>query len=66
MVPNFIIHDVIETIDKVALNTIINIVNSGDCQYIVAVLNEKIENNNFVNESNIIVRLSENNRLFKN
>src|SRR5699024_2714103 len=35
-VPNFIIHDVIETIDQVALKAIINIVNSIESQYIVA------------------------------
>lgn len=65
-VPNFIVHDVIETIDKVALNAIINIVNSIECQYIVAVLKEKIQGNELLKSSNIIVTLSENDRPFKN
>lgn len=64
-VPNFIVHDVIETVDKVALNAIVEIVNSVGCQYIVAVLKEKIENIDTVQKSNIIVTLSENDRPFK-
>ncbi|PFZ41775.1 hypothetical protein COL77_17045 [Bacillus wiedmannii] len=65
-VPNFIVHDVIETIDKVALNAIINIVNSIECQYIVAVLKEKIQGNELLKSSNIIVTLSEDDRPFRN
>ncbi len=65
-VPNFIVHDVIETLDKVSLTAIINIVNSVECQYIVAVLKEKIQGHDLIQESNIIVTLSENNRPFKN
>lgn len=65
-VPFFIVHDVIETIDRVALNAIINIVNSIECQYIVAVLKEKIQDNDLIQESNIVVTLSENNRPFRN
>lgn len=64
-VPNFIVHDVIETIDQVALNAIINIVNSIECQYIVAVLKEKIRDNGLIQSSNIIVTLSENDRPFR-
>lgn len=63
-VPNFIVHDVIETVDKVALNGIVNIVNSIGCQYIVAVLKEKIESVEAIHESNIVVTLSEQNRPF--
>ncbi|MGW7900157.1 hypothetical protein ACWEZE_10400 [Staphylococcus shinii] len=65
-VPNFIIHDVIETLDKVSLNAIIKIVDSLECQYIVAVLKEKIEGSDLIKDSNIIVTLSENNKPFKN
>ncbi|PTI04061.1 hypothetical protein BU096_13075 [Staphylococcus xylosus] len=65
-VPNFIIHDVIETLDKVSLNAIIKIVDSIECQYIVAVLKEKIEGSDLIKDSNIIVTLSENNKPFKN
>ncbi|SDZ68659.1 Uncharacterized protein YydD, contains DUF2326 domain [Evansella caseinilytica] len=64
--PNFIVHDVIETIDQVALGAIINIVNSIECQYIVAVLKEKIKDNDLIEESNIKATLSENNRPFRN
>jgi uncharacterized protein YydD (DUF2326 family) len=65
-VPNFIVHDVIETIDQVALNAIIKIVNSIECQYIVAVLKEKIRGNEVIKRSNVIVTLSENDRPFRN
>lgn len=64
-VPNFIIHDVIETIDQVALKAIISIVSSIECQYIVAVLKEKIQGNDLINTSNIVVTLSENDRPFR-
>ncbi|MCL1702437.1 hypothetical protein [Lysinibacillus sp. Bpr_S20] len=64
-VPNFIIHDVIETIDQVALKAIINIVNSIECQYIVAVLKEKVQDNDLLQKSNIVVTLSENDRPFR-
>lgn len=64
--PNFIVHDVIETIDQVALKAIINIVNSIECQYIVAVLKEKIQDNDLIQKSNIVVTLSENERPFRN
>ncbi|MBM7572951.1 DUF2326 domain-containing protein [Aquibacillus albus] len=63
-VPNFIVHDVIETIDQVALKAIINIVNSIEGQYIVAVLKEKIQDNDLIQKSNIVVTLSENDRPF--
>ncbi|MCY9512448.1 DUF2326 domain-containing protein, partial [Paenibacillus larvae] len=64
-VPNFIIHDVIETIDQVALSAIANIVNSMESQYIVAVLKEKIDGNEFITKSDIAVTLSEGDRPFK-
>lgn len=65
-VPNFIVHDVIETMDQMALKAIIEITDSIECQYIVAVLKEKIKDNKLVNDSDIIVSLSEKNRPFKN
>ncbi|MFS1133374.1 hypothetical protein [Enterococcus hirae] len=64
-VPNFIVHDVIETVDQVALTAIVNIINSMECQYIVAVLKEKINGNNCIDDKNILVSLSENDRPFK-
>lgn len=65
-VPHFIIHDVIETVDQVALNAIIEIVNEVGCQYIVAVLSEKISSLNNANKFNIVAEFSESNRPFKN
>ena len=65
-VPNFIVHDVIETIDQLALNAIINLVNSIECQYIVAVLKEKIRGNELIKSSNVIVTLCESDRPFRN
>lgn len=63
-VPNFIVHDVIETIDQVALSAIVNIVNNMDTQYIVAVLKEKIKDNELITEEDIAVTFSENERPF--
>ncbi len=63
-VPNFIIHDIIEIVDKVALNSIIDIVNSLDTQYIVAVLKEKIEGNEKIVDEDIVEVLSESNKPF--
>ncbi|UOR13599.1 hypothetical protein [Halobacillus amylolyticus] len=65
-VPKFIVHDVIETIDKVALNAIIDIVNSIECQYIVAVLKEKVQDKKLLEKSHVVVTLSEDDRPFKN
>lgn len=64
-VPNFIIHDVIETVDQVALTAIVNIIKSMECQYIVAVLKEKIDGNDYIDNRNISVTLSEKDRPFK-
>lgn len=64
-VPHFIVHDVIETIDQVALSAIAEIVNSMEVQYIVAVLKEKIEKNDLITKDDVAVTLSETNRPFK-
>ncbi|HEM3591069.1 TPA: DUF2326 domain-containing protein, partial [Streptococcus suis] len=64
-VPNFIIHDVIETIDQKALKAIVDIVHDVDCQYIVAVLQEKISEKDFISKEDISVVLSESERPFK-
>jgi uncharacterized protein YydD (DUF2326 family) len=63
-VPNFIVHDVIETIDQVALSAIVSIVNNMETQYIVAVLKEKIKDNDLITEEDIAVILSEKERPF--
>ncbi|HEM6249133.1 TPA: DUF2326 domain-containing protein [Streptococcus suis] len=64
-VPNFIIYDVIETIDQKALKAIVDIVHDVDCQYIVAVLQEKISEKDFISKDDISVVLSESERPFK-
>jgi uncharacterized protein YydD (DUF2326 family) len=42
-VPHFIVHDVVENIEGDNLRTIADIANGMDCQYIVAVLKEKLD-----------------------
>lgn len=63
-VPNFVIHDVIETIDYQAFKAIADIVSGIECQYIVAVLKEKISSKEFIHGDNILVELSENEKPF--
>lgn len=63
-VPNFVIHDVIETIDYQAFKAIADIVSGIECQYIVAVLKEKISGKEFIHGDNILVELSENEKPF--
>lgn len=63
--PDFIIHDVLETMDKIAFENVIKIVNQIGCQYIVAVLNEKISKYNSVKEEDIRLTLSETDKLFR-
>jgi recombinational DNA repair ATPase RecF len=63
--PNFFVHDVIETLDQVALTNIVSIANEIECQYIVAVLKEKIDNNKEIKTEDIRLTLSETERLFK-
>ena len=63
-VPNFVIHDVIETIDYQAFKAIADIVSGIECQYIVAVLKEKISGKKFIHGDNILVELSENEKPF--
>lgn len=62
--PRFIIHDVIETMDSIALDNTIKISNEIGCQYIVAVLKDKISNNKNVQPKNIRLTLSDSNKLF--
>ncbi|MBC1484158.1 DUF2326 domain-containing protein [Listeria sp. FSL L7-1509] len=64
-VPKFIVHDVIETLDRIALESIVTIANDVQCQYIAAVLNEKIANHHSIKNEDIILTLSESERMFK-
>ena len=63
--PKFIIHDVIETMDKFALNSTVQISNAIGCQYIVAVLKDKIENNQHIEQQDIRLTLSDDRKWFK-
>lgn len=63
--PHFIVHDVIETIDSVGLSSTVKIARDVGCQYIVAVLREKIERNSEVQQSDIRLTLTKTDRFFK-
>ncbi|MGO4942873.1 hypothetical protein ACTQ5R_09645 [Ruoffia tabacinasalis] len=63
--PNFIIHDVVESIDSQALEKIIETVHDTDSQYILAVLSEKLDGIEGISEDDIVVTLTEENRPFK-
>lgn len=63
--PRFIVHDVIETMDAYALDNTIQLVNEIGCQYIVAVLKEKVENSKYVKDDDIRLALAEDNKLFR-
>ncbi|OES45849.1 hypothetical protein BA724_03335 [Domibacillus iocasae] len=63
--PKFFIHDVIETVDEHNLRKIVEFINENDSQFIFAVLNEKIGDYSFIKETDIILRLSEEDKLFK-
>ncbi|SFE26220.1 Uncharacterized protein YydD, contains DUF2326 domain [Bacillus sp. OV194] len=63
--PNFIIHDVLETMDKIAFENVIKIVNDIECQYIIAVLHEKISKYQLVQKDDIRLTLSETDKLFR-
>lgn len=65
-VPDFIVHDVLETMDEKSFSAIVNIVENTDkCQYIIAVLNEKIKKYPFIKEEMIREHLSEKEKFFK-
>lgn len=64
-VPNFIVHDVVETLDKSSFNALIELTNSLNCQYIVSVLRDKISSLNKYDPNDVILTLSEKESLFK-
>lgn len=63
--PKFVVHDVIESVETDTLTSIIEVINSIDCQYIVAVLNEKIKNIPNILPKDKILELTKEDRLFK-
>ena len=64
--PDFIVSDVWETVDERTFRELVLIVeNMPKCQYIMAVLNEKIERYSFITDEMKRLELSENDKLFK-
>lgn len=64
-VPNFIIHDVVESIDNEGFEEIINLVNKNKSQFIISVLNDRIQSFESIKENDIIITLSEDDKPFK-
>jgi len=62
--PRFIVHDVIETMDEVGLSNTVKIANKIKCQYIAAVLNDKLHGVENVTEVDKRLLLSDDNKLF--
>ena len=63
--PKFLIHDVLETMETESLENMIDIIKTNGCQYIVAVLNEKIKDNKKIEEKDKILTLNKEDKLFK-
>jgi uncharacterized protein YydD (DUF2326 family) len=63
--PKFFVHDVLEIVDEHSLSKIVKFINENGSQFVFAVLNEKIRNYPFIKESDKILRLSVDNKLFK-
>lgn len=63
--PNFIVHDVLENIDKNDLDKTLKLAKEIGCQYIIAMLKEKADNQKEISEDDIILTLSEDDKLFR-
>lgn len=63
--PSFFVHDVLESIDEHNMKNIVNAIEEVHAQFIFAILKEKIDNYDFIDEKDIILQLSEDNKLFK-
>lgn len=63
--PRFFVHDVLESIDEFNMKNIVEAIDEVNAQFIFAILKEKIDNYNFIDEKDIILQLSEDNKLFK-
>ncbi|MFZ4854508.1 DUF2326 domain-containing protein [Enterococcus entomosocium] len=64
-VPNFIVHDVLESMDKVGLAGIIDITNTIGCQYILAILSDKLENVEGLTSDDVRLVLTSDDKFFK-
>ena len=68
MVPNFIVHDVLENIEGNSLKSLIEIANESEMQYIVAILKEKLISSKMTEEEQErlqIIKLSDDDKLFE-
>ena len=68
MVPNFIVHDVLENIEGNSLKSLIEIANESEMQYIVAILKEKLISSKMTEEEQErlqIIKLSDDDNLFE-
>lgn len=66
--PQFILHDFVENIEAKALSMMFSLAERSNCQYIVAVLQEKLESSGVSTldqDSSTILRLSASDRLFE-
>lgn len=66
--PHFIVHDVVENIEGDNLHAIVDAANSIDCQYIIAVLKEKLDSSDIAQDDQDrmqVLRLSVDDRLFQ-
>ncbi|MDD2494553.1 MAG: DUF2326 domain-containing protein [Tissierellia bacterium] len=63
--PGFIVHDVLENIDKTDLDNTLKLAKEIGCQYIIAMLKEKADNQSEISDKDIILYLSEDDKLFK-
>lgn len=64
-VPNFIVHDVLESMDKVGLEGIVDIANEVGCQYIAAILSDKLDNIDSITSDDIRLVLTSDEKFFK-
>lgn len=68
MIPNFIVHDVLENIEGNNLKSLIEIANESNMQYIVAILKEKLTSSEMTEEEQErlqIIKLSSDDKLFE-
>ncbi|HAP2766075.1 TPA: DUF2326 domain-containing protein [Enterococcus faecalis] len=64
-VPKFIVHDVLESMDKVGLEGIVDIANEIGCQYIAAILSDKLVNIDSITSDDIRLVLTSDEKFFK-
>jgi uncharacterized protein YydD (DUF2326 family) len=62
--PKFFVHDVLETVDEHNLGKIVEFINGNESQFIFAILNEKVKNYSFIKDTDKILRLSKDSKLF--